>query len=204
MTLPCRWAEGGLPDFAGRVRFTRRFGYPGRIDDFERVWLTAAGVETSAKLVLNNASIGGFAAASGSFEAEVTALLGQRNVLHVEVEGSSNGGLWGEVALEVRCRAFLRDIRVRAVAGALEIEGKVIGPAGESLELYVVLGRHTADYATVIPSPEGTPFRMSAELPAVVDGDGPLVLKLDLVHGATVWYTYEHVCDAALLERPGN
>ena len=37
MTLPCRWAEGGLTDFAGRVRFRRRFGYPGRIDAHERV-----------------------------------------------------------------------------------------------------------------------------------------------------------------------
>ena len=35
MTLPCRWADGGLPDFTGRVRFRRRFGYPGQIDDWE-------------------------------------------------------------------------------------------------------------------------------------------------------------------------
>jgi hypothetical protein len=193
-----------LHDFAGRVRFTRRFGYPGRIDDFERVWLTAAGVEASADLILNNTPIGGFVRGSGSFEADVTALLGQRNVLDVEVEGGTDGGLWGEVALEVRCRAFLRDIRVGAVSGALEIRGMVLGPADGPLELYAVLDRRTADYATVIPSPEGTPFCMSAELPAVVEEDGPLVLKLDLVNGATVWYTYEHVCDAALLERPGN
>src|SRR5262249_57163388 len=28
MTLPARWQGGGLTDFAGRVRFVRRFGYP--------------------------------------------------------------------------------------------------------------------------------------------------------------------------------
>ena len=44
MTLPCRWADGGLKDFSGRVRFRRRFGYPGQIDAYERVWLTVAGV----------------------------------------------------------------------------------------------------------------------------------------------------------------
>src|SRR5262245_97069 len=40
VTLPCRWADGGLGDFRGPVRFRRRFGYPGRLDAHERVWLT--------------------------------------------------------------------------------------------------------------------------------------------------------------------
>jgi len=44
MTMPCRWSEGGLKNFSGRVRFRRHFGYPGRIDENERVWLTFAGI----------------------------------------------------------------------------------------------------------------------------------------------------------------
>src|SRR5689334_13116842 len=79
MTMPCRWAEGGLGDFAGRVRFRRRFGYPGRIDSFERVWLTVAGVEAVAELRLNGHDLGRHEGARGPFECDVTALLQARN-----------------------------------------------------------------------------------------------------------------------------
>src|SRR5690349_7428873 len=58
MTMPCRWDEGGLGDFAGRVRFRRRFGYPGRIDPYERVWLTFDGVAGSADVSLNGQALG--------------------------------------------------------------------------------------------------------------------------------------------------
>jgi hypothetical protein len=190
MTLPCRWADGGLPGFAGRVRLTRRFGYPGRIDDFERIWLTAGGVVDTAELTLNGTSVGRFAAGQ-TFETDVTGLLRSRNELVVEVEGGAGGGLWGEVALEVRCLAFLRDVRVEAGAGALQIEGAVVGTADRPLELYAVLGRRTAAYATVTPTPEGTSFRLHAEVPAGADEDGPRTLKVDLVNGASVWYTFE-------------
>src|SRR6202008_3044703 len=57
MTLPCRWAEGGLGDFTGRVRFRRRFGYPGQIDDYERVWLTFTGAESVVTVTLNGNSL---------------------------------------------------------------------------------------------------------------------------------------------------
>jgi hypothetical protein len=204
MTLPCRWAEAGLVDFAGRVRLTRRFGYPGRIDDFECVWLTAAGVDAAAELSLNGTAVGRFTAEEGPFEADVTALLRQRNELTAEVEGGTNGGLWGEVALEVRCLAFLRGVRVDAVAGALQIRGAVVGTANRALELYAVLGRRTADYATVTPTPEGTAFRLVAELPAGAHEDDPTVLRLDLVNGASVWYTFEQVCALPIAERPQN
>jgi hypothetical protein len=194
VTLPGRWAEGGLVGFAGRVRFNRRFGYPGRIDEHERVWITADGVTASAELSLNGTPVGRFRAEDGAFEAEITSLLRPRNELVVVVEGGIDGGLWGEVALEVRCRAFLRDIHVEPVAGALQIRGTVVGPVGEQLELYAVLGRRTAGYATVAATPEGTPFHLDAEVPVDADEDGAVALKLDLVNGASVWYTFEQVC----------
>src|SRR6516162_1600298 len=58
MTMPCRWSEGGLPDFSGRVRFRRSFGYPGRIDTHERVWLTFAGIGGEAEIRLNDHLLG--------------------------------------------------------------------------------------------------------------------------------------------------
>src|SRR5436309_4806058 len=97
MTLPGRWGAGGLGDFAGRARFRRRFGYPGRIDAHERVWLTFAGVDAAADVRLNDHPLGRHAGAFEPFEFEVTALLRPRNDLVVEVESPGNGGLWGEV-----------------------------------------------------------------------------------------------------------
>jgi hypothetical protein len=202
LTLPCRWSEGGLVGFAGRVRFLRRFGYPGRIDAHERVWLTAAGVDASAELNLNGTAIGSFSAAGGPFEAEVTALLRPRNELAVEVEGGVNGGLWGEVALEVRCTAFLRAVRVEFASGSLQISGTVAGQAERPLELYAVLDRRTAAYAVVTPTPEGTPFCLTAEVATPAAAGEPAALRLDLVNGASVWYTVEQVLAAPPAGRP--
>src|ERR1700730_15097580 len=70
MTMPCRWRDGGLPGFSGRGRFRRHFGYPGRIDDFERVWLTFAGVDGKAEIHLNGHFLGSLP--DGPFEFEVT------------------------------------------------------------------------------------------------------------------------------------
>jgi beta-galactosidase/beta-glucuronidase len=102
MTMPCRWSEGGLRDFAGRVRFRRHFGYPGRIDENERVWLTFAGVEGTAEIRLNGEFLGRRDSAQQSFEFDITRLLRDRNELRVELEGPETGGLTGEVALEIR------------------------------------------------------------------------------------------------------
>src|SRR5229473_1709313 len=41
--MPCRWVEARLADFHGDARFARSFGYPGRVDDSEHVWLTCDG-----------------------------------------------------------------------------------------------------------------------------------------------------------------
>ena len=58
VTPPCRWADAGLHGFTGRVRFRRRFGYPGRIDAHERVWLTFAGANARAEVMLNGVALG--------------------------------------------------------------------------------------------------------------------------------------------------
>jgi hypothetical protein len=101
MTMPCRWKDGGLPGFAGTVRFRRHFGYPGRIDDFERVWLTFAGLTGTAHIRLNGQHLGVLTDKAGEFD--FTSLLQKRNILEVEIHGPEDGGLWGEVALEIRC-----------------------------------------------------------------------------------------------------
>jgi hypothetical protein len=187
MTMPCRWGEGGLPDFAGRVHFRRRFGYPGRIDTHERVWLTFAGVGGAAEVSLNGHPLGRHDAPV-PFEFEVTGLLRPRNELAVEVEAAGpDGGLWGEVALEVRCTAFLRAVRVWTESGGLHAAGEVVGTADRPLDLYVIRGRSTVAYTTVEAAPAGRTFHLVAE-GVSTDEAG---VRVELVNGATVWYAWE-------------
>jgi hypothetical protein len=197
MALPARWHEGGLPGFTGRVRFRRRFGYPGQIDSHERVWLTFAGVSDRADVWLNERALGQLTSeAPGSFE--VTPLLQERNELVVEVEGQAeSGGLWGEVALEVRCTAYLREVQVwvepAGKAFHLHATGEVVGSADRPLDLYVLLGRSNLAYTTVEPLEPGQSFHLGAnvEREQLQGEDGsPALAQVDLVNGAVVWYTW--------------
>jgi hypothetical protein len=192
MTLPCRWAEGGLTDFAGRVRFRRRFGYPGRIDAHERVWLTFGGANARAEVMLNGVALGQHEDRE-SFEFEVTALLRPRNELIVDLEGTAEqGGLWGEVALEVRCTAFLRGVHFWTDRdGTLHAAGEVVGTADSTLDLYLVMDRSTAAYTTVLPVAEGQPFELVADKLSGEPRAGAMPIKVELVGGATVWYRVE-------------
>jgi hypothetical protein len=186
MTIPCRWAEGGLDGFAGRVRFRRRFGCPTNLDADERVWLTLDAVADRAELTLNGTPLGG---GGGPLAFEVTALLRPRNELVIEVEGGEAGGLCGEVALEVRRTAFLRGLRVEADPGdatAIRVAFEVVGGAGRPLELYVLADRRTAAYAATTPTPEGRP--VSFVVPREPAGRS-VEVQVDLVGGAEVWYT---------------
>lgn len=187
MKIPCRWSEG-LTDFAGKVRFRRRFGYPGQIDNEERVWLTFAGVEGKALVRLNGQVLGIPATPAAGFEYEVTALLSARNELEVEIEAGPTGGLRSEVALEIRRTAFLRGVSIHASGGWLHVEGEVAGSAERPLELYVIVGRSTAIYATI---DAGKHFALSSE---TLTDHGTQSIRVDLVDGATVWYTLEREC----------
>jgi hypothetical protein len=198
MTMPCHWSEGGLPGFAGRVRFRRAFGYPGRLDSYERVWLTFAGVGGDAEALLNDRPLGRIVTGS---EWEVTSWLRPRNALVVEVAGNAEeGGLWGEVALEIRCSAFLCDLRHSAILtgefAELRVEGRVVGTAERPLDLYCLLDRSVLGYSQVNATVAGEPFAFRvADVPAtkwrIAEGHPvALPLQVDLVNGAIVWYTY--------------
>ncbi len=199
LTLPCRWGTA-LPHFAGRVRFRRRFGYPGRLDAHERVWLTFGGIETRAEVALNGVALGRHEG-EGPFEFEVTDLLRPRNELVVEVEGpAETAGLCGEVALEVRCTAYLRGVRLWAEADddgvRVHAAGEVVGTAERPLDLYLLVGRFTAAYAAVPATPGGEPFHLVSDKLGGVGGPAQGAdlgdaadAQVDLVNGAAVWYT---------------
>jgi hypothetical protein len=195
MTMPCRWRDGGLPDFAGNVRFRRRFGYPGRIDDYERVWLTFAGIEGAAGIQLNGKFLGKLDKNSKSAEIDVTQLLRRRNELVVDVEAEGHaGGLWGEVALEVRCSAYLRGVRFLQIAYGsmyrLEVSGEVVGTCERTLELYVIAGRSTVAYQTIEATPNGQAFQILSD-PFPGDREKELPVRVDLVNGACSWFVVD-------------
>jgi hypothetical protein len=166
---------------AGGVRRVRRFGYPGRIDADERVWLTFAGVGGRVEVSLNGQILGTHDGGA-PFEHEVTALLGPRNELAMRFEGG--GELWGDVALEVRRTAFLRGVRAAADGGRIRVQGEIVGSAGRPLELYVLFDGRTVHYGMVEPTAAGRAFEV------VADGPGKEV-RVELVDGACVWYAVE-------------
>jgi beta-galactosidase/beta-glucuronidase len=188
MTMPCRWSDGGLGPFAGRVRFRRRFHWPGRLDYYERLWLTFAGADYFATVSLNGQLLGHHTGAFDPFEFDITALIRPRNDLIVDVDlpaagpagdrqwllrGSRHcaehgGGLWGTVAVEVRREVFLRGLRLWAsFAGAipaLHVAGEVVGVAERPLELHVRCSDRTALHD---PVEAGKPFHLAADQPDV-------------------------------------
>jgi hypothetical protein len=169
-------------DSAGSVRFRRRFGIPRRLDPDEVVWVTFAGMDTVARVTLNGCFLGQQERGSEPFEFEVTQLLRERNELVVD----TNGGSWGEVALEVRARAFLRRVRCEVVEGAaqLHVRGEVIGTSDRPLDLYVLCERSTIAYRTIQPTPEGLSFDIACAANACTGA-----LQVELVNGAVIWYT---------------
>jgi hypothetical protein len=188
VTMPCRWRESGLGEYAGRVRCRRRFGLPRQIDPHERIWLTFAGIADIADLSLNRQLLGQAVRGPYPLEYEITALLLPRNELIVEVAApDGDGGLWGEVALEIRATAYLRNVRLTNEGAKLSVAGEVVGVAERPLDFYVLVNNATVHYSTITASEAGQPFAVVAELPENLP-PGPVEVRVELVNGAVVWY----------------
>jgi hypothetical protein len=98
--------------------------------------------------------------------------------------------LWGEVALEIRCSAYLRGLRFWASAesACLHVAGEVVGVADRPLDLYVLANNATVAYTTVTAAENGRPFELaSAELLPPL----PVEVRVELVNGGIVWYRFE-------------
>jgi hypothetical protein len=158
--------------------------------------LTFAGSRHAA-VRLNDQLLG--SAAAGDFEFEVTSLLRQRNEIVVETEGVTDGMPWGEVALEVRRTAWLRGVQVVCAQDGervrLRVTGEVAGSAERPLEVYVILDRSNVAYGLVEAAPAGRAFSLCSEelAPQSCEPAGTHEVRVDLVDGATVWYTVEQM-----------
>ena len=203
VTMPYRSNEGVFADFVGRIRFRRRFGSPRRLDAHERVWLTFTGARSSASIMLNGRLLGHHKSASDPSEFEVTSLLGERNELNIELEFSEvNDWLFGDVALEIRAAAFLREVRAWVAqegdSERLHAAGQVVGTSDQPLDLYAILDRATVAYSKLASDAFGTSFHLISHAlesgnfstrkdPSHVVG----TVRVELVHGGTVWYAVD-------------
>ena len=186
---PGRLADLGLPGFAGQVCFRRRFGYPGRIDAYERVWLVFDGMSDPITISVNDRKIGVPDRENDGYAVEVTPLLQTRNELLVEIDAANDRTVLGSTGLEVRCAAYLRGMRLTMEESngqtQLHVRGEVVGECEEALELYVIVDRHNVAYERVSPTPAGHPFHLTTE-----SGAGEWV-KVELVRGAMAWYRWD-------------
>jgi hypothetical protein len=165
-----------LDGVGGLVRFTRRFGAPARLDAHERVWLVVDGVTDDVCVSLNAIELGKGCAF------EVTDVLCPRNEVTLTATPPADVDRpFPETAMEIRCRAYLKDVRVTEGA----VMGLVVGSADRPLDLYVIRERSTVGYVTITPTAAGTPFEFALEQGTSAS------LKVDLVDGGTVWYTWE-------------
>jgi hypothetical protein len=177
VVMPCGWADVVAGE---RVCFTRRFGYPGRIDDFERVWIVGEGVSGHATLRLNGEALG--RSSPGGFEFDATRRLQARNELEIELTRDPGAKApWSDVALEVRCTAYLRNVRFENGA----VRGEVRGTWSTPLEIYVLCDGAQAGYHVVPPAPDGVAFVLP-----VADASG---YRVDLVNVSSIWHRVEIV-----------
>lgn len=185
--MPCRWRETSLGEFAGKVRCRRRFGLPRQIDPHERLWLTFDGLSDAGRVSLNGQFLGEHVGTT-PFRFEVTGLLQARNELIVEVVSSGGeGGLWGEVALEITCLAYLRNVRVwqneASQSVQLHATGEIPGSADRPLDLYLLLDNRTIAYQAV---EAGRSFTLASE--PLANGTGEV--RVELVNGGSLWYQW--------------
>lgn len=177
---PCRWSEAGLGEFHGSVRHLRRFGIPRRLDDFETVWLLFDGFTGAADIALNGSDL--LRHCTGAQEIEITGQLQPRNTLEITLTSDApDAGLWGEVALEIRRRAWLRNLRLEIIGERLRLSGDVRGRADSALDLYLIAGRRTLLQASVTPGD----FEAWSDDPV---SDLPSAGYIDLVQGSDIWF----------------
>lgn len=181
VTVPCRWSDLGIT--TGPILLRRRFGYPGQIDNDERVWLTFERSADIADARLNGNWLGNISSRPTEFD--VTSLLRDRNQLEVEVQTPTAESSLGEVALEVRRTAYLRDVRADRHGQTIHITGTVVGFCEGPLDLYVLQDRSNLGYASVEAEPGGKSFEIDVTSP------NPSGVRIELVRGAVVWYAVE-------------
>lgn len=188
--MPAAMAELTPSAVVEQLRCQRRFGYPGRIDSHERVWVLAQGLSAAAAINLNGTLLG-LVEPRRSAAFDATTLLQARNVLDINLAGPFDDGLlWAEVALEVRATAYLERVAFAARPGEIEVQGFVVGHCPRTLDLYFLAGRHCLAEQQVEATEAGTPFVLRAS-DHLLQNESNKGLRIELVDTAVCWYTVQ-------------
>ncbi len=171
-TVPCDLTVAGSANLP--VLLTRKFGYPGKPDPHECIWLTLSTLEGSARLRLNGALLG--ETHNEPFEANVTASSPAQCAGNPGASGSGWGSRTGDPRRRIPSKRESRSLSRQAV-GYRDRGGRL----GGTLELYILVDRKHAFYQTV---------RAGETFAAHLEEDGKAI-KVELVNVSTVWYVVE-------------
>jgi hypothetical protein len=113
----------------------------------------------------------------------------------VDLESTKpSGGLWGEVAMEVRATAFLRDVQFQWESTNLVAHGLVVGEAARPLDLYLLAGQRFLTHQQVLPAPEGQSFEIVGDLGGMLK-QKTVNARVELVDAATIWYVVRGIVE---------
>jgi hypothetical protein len=170
------------------IQLSRRFSWLQPLQAQERLWLV---LEHSAvaKATLNDSALELAAIADGHQECEVTSLTQRSNLLALHVAPHQAPEAFPQVALEVRCRTFLRQPawRLDESRRRFEITGLLVGVNDTPLELYARLGELNVLYALVHANEPSLPFRYESEIAAAAV-DQEARVQIDLVSAGVLWH----------------
>lgn len=180
--LPRRVTMPALVPANGTVQLVRRFGLPKRIDVFERVWLCAENVRGACRWLLNGAALGEIENCPVEFE--VTARLRERNEVVIEFsDAAGDVGFAGDIAIVIRCVAYLSDVHARRSGDRVTVSGFVAGECQEPLELYLLADNRPCGYGRVLA---GETFELTSD--RAVD---EAAIRVELVNASTIWHSEE-------------
>lgn len=90
--VPCDWSVVLGTQFLGRVRFTRRFNQPLRVDPREQVWLVIAADTATCDVWLNDVPLTGERGELTQWRYDIGHYWTSRNELRVELGRESEAG----------------------------------------------------------------------------------------------------------------
>jgi beta-mannosidase len=192
LKIPATYRGTTLDGFRGRVRWRRRFHAPRTLDAHERLWIRFHGIDYLADVRLNDTPLGCHEGYFDPFSFDITQHVRPNNELVVDVScpatkaagnpwlcrGSLDsrvpdfvGGIWRDVALEVRSIAWLESVVVRSRLhegrGYVAFDGTVQAADEASVELDLSVGGAWVAKQRVAATRQGTRFTIEAALDRV-------------------------------------